>query len=56
MPLQRVAGIIFVIVGLIFVYIGIQAPRDTTRIVIGAAFLLLGGLRIARSRGAGPAR
>ena len=56
MSLPRIAGIVFVIVGLIFVYIGIQPPRDSTRLVIGIAFLVLGALRIARSRGAGPAR
>jgi membrane-bound ClpP family serine protease len=56
MPLPRIAGIIFVIVGLIFVYLGLQPPRDNTRLVIGLAFVVLGALRIVRSRatGSGP--
>ena len=54
MRLSRIAGIIFLIVGCIFVFQGVQAPRDSTRIVIGGAFLLLGALRVARSFGAGP--
>lgn len=54
MPLQRIAGIIFAIVGVIFVFGALQPPRDTTRLLIGVAFLVLGALRIARSRGPGP--
>ena len=56
MSLPRIAGIIFVVVGLVFVYIGMQPPRDSTRLAIGAALLVLGALRIARSRDAGTPR